>query len=431
MTTIRFYYGRDSNEIVRKLQDALADDKHVSSIEIRNTVLEEDVIDAVVNLVSKGYVETVHLYDCGAHLNKSAMQIARALGNCKQVLLTQSTFLTKYFLESLLVPATKLLSLRIQDHLLVEQLEALSKGLMNNKTLHSLDLSRSRVDDVSLLAEGLRNTCIRRLQLRSIGLQDHSAAILISSLRSCPTLESLDLSFNNLRCLSPIGKFLECPNCNLRDLRLGYQNLWQMHTIDVSEISKALTVNSRLRTLKLPRNELDDSSAMKLNDALFQNSTLENLDLRDNNMSDLGVTLLAKAAMLSNGLRRLLVGDNSFGTKASIALLEAVSRNYNLIQIDGNRNLEVEHINKQIRYQATLNRGGRKLLVEDALIALWPLVLDGSRYKMKKTNKQRVHSYADVAFGATDPETTSHDVGDLHADVLFYLTKEGSSTIFH
>jgi len=144
-TNIRLFCGRDSDGMVRKLEDAMVNNKAVSCLEIRETALEDDVIDSIVDLLSKGSVKTIHLEDCSAqHLNKSAVKLVEALGNCRDVRLSEHTFLSKFFLDDFLESAKHLKNLRIRDHLVVEQVEALSKGLASNKILHSLDLSRSR-----------------------------------------------------------------------------------------------------------------------------------------------------------------------------------------------------------------------------------------------------------------------------------------------
>jgi len=72
------------------------------------------------------------------------VKLVEALGNCRDVRLSEHTFLSKFFLDDFLESAKHLKNLRIRDHLVVEQVEALSRGLASNKILHSLDLSRSR-----------------------------------------------------------------------------------------------------------------------------------------------------------------------------------------------------------------------------------------------------------------------------------------------
>lgn len=425
MSTIRLYYGRDSGEMVRKIEAALVDEesrKSVSVIQVRETVLQDDVIEAIVKLIIKGSIETIQLDDCGAYLNKSAVQMAKALGACKHVHLSESTFLTKFFLESFLVSATKLQSLRIQDLLLVEQVEALSNGLRSNKTLHTLDLSRSRIDDFSVLAEGLNGSCVKRIKLRSMGLHDTHVTAMMKSLKACPILESLDLSFNHIQSLTTLGNFLSCSQCNLSDLSIGYQNIWQSPSIKIDCLTEALKVNETLTTLRLPRNKLSDSDAILISAALMENSTLENLDVRGNNLSDIGIIRLAETARDNSkgGLRRIYTSNNPFGVIGSHALLEAAMINFNLLHID---NCKDDKINQQIRYQIALNRGGRKLLFEDPPLALWPLVMERSQLVSKEYDTNDNNSIS------MEFDTSSCDF-DMRSDVLFYLLKENPSTFF-
>jgi len=434
----------------------MVNNKDVSSLEIRETALEDDVIDSIVDLLSKGSVTTIHLEDCSAHLNKSAVRLVEALGNCRDVRLSESTFLSKFFLEAFLESATKLKNLRIKDHLLVEQVEALSRGLASNKILHTLDLSRSRIDDFSILAEGLGGGSAKRLKLRSIGLRDNHLATLMAALESSPSssspsssspptaatataLESLDLSFNRLRNLERIGDFLKRDDCNLRELLIGYQNLWQPNrngtNINITGIATSLTANTRLISLKLPRNELSDSDALLFAAALSDNSTLEILDLRENNIADTGVKALAEAAQTSRGLTQLHLRGNPFGTEASLALLEAASTNFHLEFLGDNWRDDDESINRQIRYHTTLNRGGRKLLRlrqpnddddndndsdESPPLALWPLVLgkQASGFDWEGTDDR------------DRPSSGNNNSANTGADVIYYLLKESSTTLF-
>jgi hypothetical protein len=180
MSTIRLFYGRDSAEMKNRLEAAATSDKLVSTLEVRETILEDEVIDAMVNLIWKGSVETVQLDDCGAYMNASAISMARALGNCQHVRLSEPTYLSTFFLESFLASATKLESLKIQDRFLAPQVEALANGLKCNKILHTLDLSKSRFENISALAVGLRkNKSLRCIMLRSLGLHDNDADTLV------------------------------------------------------------------------------------------------------------------------------------------------------------------------------------------------------------------------------------------------------------
>jgi hypothetical protein len=196
MSTIRLYYGRDNDEMIRRLKEARNGKLEVSNLEVRETVLDEDVIREIVNLVMSSSIETVQLDDCGAYLNEQAGRMAQALGSVKNVRLLEPTFLSQFFLDRLLRSATTLSNLRIQGHLHLEQIGALSKGLRENTSLLTLDLSRSRLEDFSLLSEGLKmNKSLQNLKLRSIGLKDTHVRELLDSIEGHNTLKSLDVSF--------------------------------------------------------------------------------------------------------------------------------------------------------------------------------------------------------------------------------------------
>jgi hypothetical protein len=338
-------------------------------------VLDEDVIEAIVDLLAEGSVHTVQLDDCGAYLNKQAIRMARALGKIKNVRLSEPTFLTMYFLDSLLVGATGLRNLRIQDHLDCRQIEALSSGLKANKSLRTLDLSRSRLDSFSILAAGLQeNVCLQTLKLRSLGLEDQHVSQVLSALRRHPSLLSLDLSFNHCAESNHIARFLEAQR-NVRELYFGYQNVWQSPKFDIGELTQALATNSTLTVLSLSRNKLNDDDAILLADALRNNSTLEHLDVKENNIGDIGACALANtAALVGTGLKILDLVKNPLSELGVSAFLAAVLKNMNLIQIQL-PGMDCQ-LTKQVQFSAALNKGGRKLLYEHPVLGLWPLILE-------------------------------------------------------
>lgn len=203
MSTIRLYYGRDNDEMIRRLQEAKHAKLEISNLEVRETVLDEDVIKEIIDLVMSSSIETVQLDDCGAYLNGQAVCLAKALGSVKNLRLSEPTFLSQFFLDRLLMSATTLANLRIEGHLQFEQIRALSSGLKVNKSLLKLDLSRSRLEDFSLLSEGLKqNSSLQALKLRSIGLRDTHVWGLLGAIEGHKALRSLDVSC--IHCLFSI-----------------------------------------------------------------------------------------------------------------------------------------------------------------------------------------------------------------------------------
>ena len=373
MISLRLFYGRDHEDMIRRLQKAKDEEIFVSTLEVRATFLDEAVIEAITDLLLAKQVETVQLDDCGAYLNKQAIRMARALGNVKNLRLSEPTFLCQFFLDCLLMSATKLANLRIQDHLSVDQIGALSKGLKENVGLRVLDLSRSRLDDVSILASGLcENKNLNCLKLRSVSLNDQNIGDIVESLKNHPTLTSLDLSFNHFRNLDHVSDLVRSTTC-IRELFLGYQNVWQAPKLDVTQLTRALKINSSLTKLSLARNKLNDGDAEVLASALLENTTLQDLDLRENKITDCGITSLTLAVSLNTAIKRLNVANNPFAEQGTEALLATVMKNFNIVHIELN---DCSNTAWQIRYYASLNKGGRRLFVENPSISVWPLALE-------------------------------------------------------
>jgi hypothetical protein len=392
--------------MVRRLKEAKNGDFVVSTLEVRETVLDENVIEAIADLLLERSVETVHLDDCGAYLNKQALRMAKALGNVKNVRLSEPTFLSQYFLDFLLMSATKMENLRIQDNLDCRQIEALASGLEANSSLATLDLSRSRLDSFSILAKGLKmNSSLQTLRLRSLGLRDEHVDEILDSIKHHPTLKSLDLSFNHCLHLNNIAEFLDTHN-NITELVLGYQNLWQSTKINITELAKALIRNTSVTVLSLSRNKLSDQDAGLLATALLENSTLKSLDVSENRFSDDGIIALANAAEKGPSLRKLNVIKNQFGNRGSLALLKAVRENMKLVHVE----LGADNVGQpsyQIRYFTALNRGGRRLLYENPPLSLWPLALE-------RVNKIDWDEESGVMLDVPD-------VGSHQLDVLYFL----------
>jgi predicted DNA-binding protein (UPF0251 family) len=374
MACLRLYDGRDSDEMIRRLKDAKQAGKALSTLEVSETVLEEHVIESIVGLLLEIPIDTVQLYDCGAYLNKQAERMARTLGNVKTLRLLEPTFVTQSLLDSLLLSANKLENLRIQDYLGVEQMQALATGLKTNKSLQSLDLSRSRLgtDSVSTLVKGLRdNSSLRSIKLRFLNLGDEQVTEIANALKDHPYLKALDLSFNQCRNLDSVASFVN-QNPRFQELSVGYQNVWKAPKLDITRLTIALHTNTFLTTLSLARNKINDFDAELLATTLRENSTIQNIDLKENRIGDCGVTCLARAIATNTGLRKLNLAKNPFFCLD--ALLMAVrDKNLNLVHVELTDN---SFAAQQIRYYSSLNKGGRRLLDEKPVLGLWPLVME-------------------------------------------------------
>lgn len=374
MSTIRLYYGRHSEEMVNRLREHLTTDgDSVSSIEVRETVLDDGVIEALVDLIEARPVKVVQLDDCGAYMNKQAIRMARALGSVDSVRLSEPTFLSHNFLDCLLLSATKLKELKIQDRLDYRQIQALARGLIHNKTVKILDLSRSQFDSYGALAGGLKdNSSIEVLKMRSLGLNDGNIDVILDAVKGHPTLRSIDLSFNHCKNMEAMASVIKDRNCHLDELSLGHQNLWQSPKLEVTALARALRSNQTIKRLSLPRNKLRDSDLLVLTTAMACNTTLRTLDLRENLICDSGMEALALVLKKGSNLRELNVMMNPFGNVGSTAMLDAVQSNHGLLCVHISNDSK---LNKKIRFAADLNKGGKRLLFQSPSLSIWPLVL--------------------------------------------------------
>ena len=88
MSTLRIYYGRDNDEMIRLLKQAQQRTVAVTRLEVRETVLDEEVVEAIVELLLSSPMEAVQLDDCGAYLNKQTIRLAETLGGIKSLRLS-------------------------------------------------------------------------------------------------------------------------------------------------------------------------------------------------------------------------------------------------------------------------------------------------------------------------------------------------------
>eukprot|EP01043_Picozoa_sp_COSAG02_P006480 COSAG02_NODE_185_length_30442_cov_59.370168_7_plen_1112_part_00 len=173
---------------------------------------------------------------------------------------------------------------------------------------------------------------LKKLVLEDCKLTDVGAGSIIAVLlEQAPSLTCLDLRKNGLgndqrgdrgASAGLHDLFIEgC--CELRTLKLGYNNLRPQH---IRYFSPALRQERYLQTLDLSWNSLGNDGAMWLAHALRKNITLTALDLTHNEIKEKGCFVIADMLKEKTSLERIVLDENPIGERGARAILRTIRK---------------------------------------------------------------------------------------------------------
>jgi hypothetical protein len=315
----------------------------------------------------------------------------------------------------------------------------LAVGLQKTKTLTLLDIGSGHISKPGALAlaQGLRHsTSIQTLTIDMLRMTGDDgldgAKALASAIASNPTIQTLHVFCTSDTDLIQRSILEQLPHrpCPLEELHLGrICTPWaiskvvallecnKLHRLDVScvrnhefpscrnvdvmPIIHTLSSNTSLQVLDLSVNQITDEELLSLLEILQTNSTLKALDLSYNRISDEGLFAIA-STMPRLSLKRLAIKGNLLGPQGMSQLLEAMSIESNIEQVDMDHHLP---FSAEIACIARLNKGGRRVLLDPSFpLSLWPLVLE------------RING---LEFGGTYPPSIGR------AEIEFYFIRYG------
>jgi hypothetical protein len=150
-------------------------------------------------------------------------------------------------------------------------------------------------------------------------------------------------------------------------------------TNHIAVLAKAIERNSSLACLTLPGNDLDNSDLQALAFALTRNSTLKTLQLQDNNIDDHAISHILSVWQQWSSLHSLwLFGNPALGIEGIEQLTAAFPLQTQLQDLQfptlGPNYKRLMQCQREVQYWGDLNKAGRRLLLQEVPLGVWPLV---------------------------------------------------------
>uniref|UniRef100_A0A673I4Q4 Protein NLRC3-like n=1 Tax=Sinocyclocheilus rhinocerous TaxID=307959 RepID=A0A673I4Q4_9TELE len=237
-------------------------------------------------------------------------------------------------------------------------IKPLSRALLVNRTLTTLDIFTSSYKGAKTLCEALKmnqvlvissnhlgdlgtvalaqalmvNHVLHTLSLQSNSVSDRGVKALSHTLQSNRGLGCLNLRENSIGVAGAkdIAKALKVNTC-LRELDLT-ANL--LHDEGVTAIAEAMRVNRAITSLHLQWNFIKAGAAKALAQSLMSNTCIQLLDLQENALGDNGIIALACALRSNSSLSVLYLQGVSAGKSGAVALADALVVNESLHTLD-------------------------------------------------------------------------------------------------
>jgi Ran GTPase-activating protein (RanGAP) involved in mRNA processing and transport len=266
----------------------------------------------------------------------------------------------------------------------------LKQALYQYKNIMALKLIECDLEDMevaSIIAQGLQQqNSLQSLNLSKCNIDDSTTAMFLEALKDSDNLKELDLSWTQCgeAAVRALSSLLEA-STSLTKLHLANvflmppENQSPDTTNHIAVLAKAIERNSSLACLTLPGNDLDNSDLQALAFALTRNSTLKTLQLQDNNIDDHAISHILSVWQQWSSLHSLwLFGNPALGIEGIEQLTAAFPLQTQLQDLQfptlGPNYKRLMQCQREVQYWGDLNKAGRRLLLQEVPLGVWPLV---------------------------------------------------------
>mmetsp|Transcript_35665 Transcript_35665/g.72943 ORF Transcript_35665/g.72943 Transcript_35665/m.72943 type:complete len:1176 (+) Transcript_35665:88-3615(+) len=226
--------------------------------------------------------------------------------------------------------------------------ETLFDALQSNRTLEVLGLKMNRIGGGGANVNGAEKADVRSLAYALGNNNGHQ----------CCQLHTLDLSYNDLRCLgcTILAESLGQSQCALRELTLEKNDIGGEGAV---ALAHALgSGGSKLQSLVLKGNAIGDVGAMALGEMLQHNDSLRILDISSCSIGNEGGAAIGSGLSMNATLQTLNLDKNSLGSGSNHVLFsEGVSTNKALktLHLSGNGISDEESLDSSTWGEAVAN----------------------------------------------------------------------------
>lgn len=221
-----------------------------------------------------------------------------------------------------------------------ENIEPLSIALAQNQTLESLNLSNNNIRSQGAIK--IINSCktnsLSELILSSNHLTDEIAPYFADFIQSNSKLTILDLSGNNLthRFTSSISTSFANRTCYLQELNLSRNPLGSR---GISALAHGIGSNTSLRRLDISACKIQHSGFAEFCTELVNNTSLESLIIHHNQIRDDGAKHLAEVIRIHPILNEIDMELCEISDKGAAEIFEAVTNSVSLEKLSIKNNL--------------------------------------------------------------------------------------------